>query len=118
MEHFIRSLIDVQVEFLNKEHSCLKLNDELFQQIRQDCETVEAHYEELNIRAFSMGFSGDNFDGILEYHFDSLELTPTSPLLTIMTKASEIQFRSEEDEIDNEGLQLILTLVYKNLFSV
>ena len=117
MDHFIHALIDVQVEFFLKENPDLKLNEELFQKIKDTGKTIDTHHDELDIRAVSMGFSEDKLDGILECHFESLELTPTSPLLTIMDNATELRFHSEEDEIDGEGLQLVMTLIYKDLFA-
>lgn len=110
MDHFICSLFEMQVESMAEMYPTFRLDKELYEQIRQDCSVMEKHFEELNISAFLVDFQDEYQSAVLEYYIDALELTPASDLLSILSHASEIHFRNEED-------QIVMTLIYLDLFS-
>lgn len=110
MDHFICSLFEMQVETVEEMCPTFQLDDELYEQIRKDCSVMEKHFEELNISAFLVDFQDEYQSAVLEYYIDALELTPDSDLLSILSHASELHFRNEED-------QIVMTLIFRNLFS-
>jgi len=110
MEKLIRGLFEMQVETVEEMHPGFQIDENLYEQIMLDCGVMENYMEELNISACSMDFQDDHRSAVLEYYIDTLELTPASDLLSILSHASEIHFRNEED-------QIVMTLIYLDLFS-
>lgn len=93
-----------------------KLNTELLETIRADCECIEEVSKTHELNGFSLDVKNDYRDVVMEFFFDELILTPGSVLLNVFQNVSDIQFRMEKDEEENKDL-LIMTITYDNLFS-
>ena len=79
-------------------------------------EQLEEAEKEFPLHALSCDAQNEYRDLVLELFYDEIELVPNSPLLSVLSHASRVQFRAEADEEEGKD-QLVVTLTYKDIFS-
>lgn len=104
------------IDSVQEQNPDLKLNTALLEAMKADCALLEEAEKEFPLHALSCDAQNEYRDLVLELFYDEIELVPNSPLLSVLSHASRVQFRAEADEEEGKD-QLVVTLTYKDIFS-